>query len=606
MELSISGGRLMSSIQDQEFVRSNGLHTFSQVETGARILCRALVASGVRELFGIPGTHNIEFYDAMSEHESLNPILVTDEQSAGFMADGYYRSSGQMAALNLVPGAGLTHALSGIAEAWLDQIPMLVILCAPRHDLRYGYQLHDIDQKAIVAPIVKKVLSIETHQELYSLTRYAAALAMQAPMGPVAIEVPAELFFKTGAYDASFPYPILPKNSAGFDELDYQNIVQNLRQAKNIGLYLGLGASMPGVLLETLAEQLDALVFTSISAKGIFPETNPRFVWNGMGRSLPPALQKLEEELDCILAIGCRFSEVATASYGFDFKVPLLHVDIDPTVLQRNYPARCTLQADAKSFVTRLLEEAPCRQELYMDMTKLNKVASGLQHVARQLSQHSDEPLVNPQLLFQNLQKRFDADTIYVTDSGNGLFKAMEGLRLQHPRCFLAPVDFSCMGYAVPAAIGAKLANPARPVVAVIGDGAVMMTGMEMLTAHNYGLGILFVVLNDGKLAQIAQFQQKALGQEVLTRIPRVEFSALAQALSLKFLACDASESLDKVLVEAELLCRQGESVLLSLATDYSVPSFFTKAVLKTNAARLEWGDRFRMAGRLLKRKILQ
>ncbi len=596
----------MSSIQDRVFIKTEGLHSASQAETGARILCRALVASGVQELFGIPGTHNIEFYDAISEYDSLNPILVTDEQSAGFMADGYYRSSGRMAALNLVPGAGLTHALSGIAEAYLDQIPMLIILCAPRTDLRYGFQLHDIDQKAILEPVAKKVLTINSHQDLYSLTRYAAALALQCPMGPVALEVPAELFFKTGEYDAAFPYPVLPKNSTGFDESDYQNIVRELQQAKNIGLYLGLGASMPTVLLEKLAEQLDALVFTTISAKGIFPEESPRFVWNGMGRSVPPALQKLEEELDCILAIGCRFSEVATASYGFHFKAPLLHVDIDPDVLQRNYPARCTLQANSTSFVNRLLGETQCRKELSMDVSKLKAVVGGHQRVASELARYSDLDGVNPQLLFQILQERFAADTIYVTDSGNGLFKAMEGLRLHYPRSFLAPVDFSCMGYAVPAAIGAKLANPERPVVAVIGDGAVMMTGMEMLTAHNYGLGILFVVLNDGKLAQIAQFQKGALGQEVLTRIPRVNFSALAQALSLKFLVCDAAEALDQVLLEAEQLCRQGESVLLSLGTDYSVPSFFTKAVLKTNAARLEWGDRFRMAGRLLKRKILQ
>lgn len=596
----------MSLIQDRASAGSEGLRSYSQAETGARILCRALVESGVHTLFGIPGTHNIEFYDAISEHASLKPILVTDEQSAGFMADGYYRSSGRMAALNLVPGAGLTHALSGIAEAWLDQIPMLVILCAPRHDLRFGYQLHDIDQAAIVKPVVKKVLSINTQQELFSLTRYAAALAMQGPMGPVAIEVPAELFFKTGAYDASFPYPTLPKNQTAFDERDYQNILQHVLQSKNIGLYLGLGASMPAPFLQNLAEQLDALVFTSISAKGIFPETNSRFVWNGMGRSLPPVLRQLEDELDCILAIGCRFSEVATGSYSFDFKAPLLHVDIDPDVLQRNYPARSTLLADAQSFVMRLLKDTEERQERSADVTKLTRVTQGHQHIAKELARPSDQPGVNPQLLFQNLQKRFGPDTIYVTDSGNGLFKAMEGLRLETARSFLAPVDFSCMGYGVPAAIGAKLANPARSVVAVIGDGAVMMTGMEMLTAHNYGLGILFVILNDGKLAQIAQFQKGALGQEVMTRIPRLDFLALAKALGLNYRECAGSASLDDALVEAEQLCREGESVLLSLVTDYSVPSYFTKAVLKTNAARLDWGDRFRMAGRLLKRRVLQ
>ncbi len=323
----------MSLIQDRSTSRSEGVKAFSQMETGARILCRALVESGISDLFGIPGTHNIEFYDAISEHDRLNSILVTDEQSAGFMADGYYRSSGRMAALNLVPGAGLTHALSGIAEAFLDQIPMLVILCAPRHDLRFGYQLHDIDQMAIVKPVVKQVLSIRTHHELYSLTRYAAALAVQGPMGPVAIEVPAELFFKTGAYDASFPYPMLPRTPTCFDEQAYQQILKTVLQSKNIGLYLGLGASMPTNALLRLAEQLDALVFTSISGKGIFPETNLRFVWNGMGRCLPPPLRKLEDELDCILAIGCRFSEVATGSYSFDFNAPLLHVDIDPDVL---------------------------------------------------------------------------------------------------------------------------------------------------------------------------------------------------------------------------------------------------------------------------------
>jgi acetolactate synthase-1/2/3 large subunit len=596
----------MNLIHDRALARSDRLHAYTQAETGARILCRALLDSGVHTLFGIPGTHNIEFYDALSEEENLNPILVTDEQSAGFMADGYYRSSGRIAAVNLVPGAGLTHALSGIAEASLDQIPMLVILCAPRHDLRYAYQLHDIDQKSILKPIAKKVLTIETHQDLYSLTRYAAALALQAPMGPVGLEVPAELFFKTGTYEAAHPFPLLPKNPAGFDELDYQTILQRVRQSKNIGLYLGLGATMPSHWLQKLAEQLDALVFTSISAKGLFPESNPRFVWNGMGRVLPPPLRKLEEELDCVLAIGCRFSEVATGSYGFDFKAPLLHVDIDPSVLQRNYRAHATLVADAKSFVVRLLLDTEESPELSTDLTKLTRVANGHQHIATELSRDSDQAGVNPQRLFQGLQEHFGPDTIFVTDSGNGLFKAMEALRLEEARSFLAPVDFSCMGYAVPAAIGAKLASPARPVVAAIGDGAVMMTGLEMLTAQNYGLGILFVILNDGKLAQIAQFQKRALGQEVLTRIPSLDFEALAKAMNLHFLICDEHEALDEVLTSAERLCAQGETVLLSLTTDYSIPSFFTKAVLKSNAARLEWGDRFRMAGRLIKRRVLQ
>ena len=575
-------------------------------DTGARILTRALVASGIQFVFGIPGTHNIEFYDAMAEEPALTPILVTDEQSAGFMADGAFRASGTMAALSLVPGAGLTHALSGIAEAFFDQIPMLVLMCAPRHDLSYGYQLHGIDQAALAQAVVKKVLKATHHQDLWSLTRYAHALALQAPAGPVALEIPAELLFKTGSYDTLQPYPALPRTPSTFSLGDFEAIVKSLSRAQHIGLYLGRGASMPAQLLENLAEHLDAVVFTSISGKGIFPENNPRFVWNGMGRALPPTLRSLEQTLDCVLAIGCRFSEVATASYGFHFQGELLHVDIDETVFHRNYPADHVLKADAESFVKALLAASSCQKKVHLPLEHETAIAQGRWRVRAELSTQKPELGVNPTCLLQALQTEFGPHTIFVTDSGNGLFKAMEGLELSEAQSFLAPVDFSCMGYCVPAAIGAKLAQPDRSVVGLVGDGAVLMTGLEMATARTYGLGILFIVLNDGKLGQIAQFQAGATGREIATEVHGVDFAAFAAALRLEYLACEQTDALEPVLSRAHALCREGRPVILAVKTDYSIPSFFTRAVIKSNFARLEWGDRWRMARRLMKRKILQ
>ena len=122
--------------------------------TGGELVVRALQDEGITHTFGIPGTHNIELYDALGP-SGVTPVLVTDEQSAGFMADGYWRASGRMACVNLVPGAGLTHALSGIAEAFMDGVPMLVLGCGIRQDLRMAYQLHDIDQLAMAAPVTK-------------------------------------------------------------------------------------------------------------------------------------------------------------------------------------------------------------------------------------------------------------------------------------------------------------------------------------------------------------------------------------------------------------------------------------------------------------------
>src|SRR5512140_1775657 len=145
--------------------------------TGAALVVKALEDEGIRLAFGIPGTHNIELYDALAESEIVRPILVTDEQSASFMADAAWRASGVMACVNVVPGAGLTHALSGIAEAYMDCVPMLVLGCGIRRDTGMGYQLHDVDQAAIVAPVTKAQLRPEKGADLYGVIRRACALA---------------------------------------------------------------------------------------------------------------------------------------------------------------------------------------------------------------------------------------------------------------------------------------------------------------------------------------------------------------------------------------------------------------------------------------------
>ena len=149
--------------------------------TGAELVVRALEDAGIGVAFGIPGTHNLELYDALAA-SAVRPILVTDEQSAGFMADGLWRASGAMACLNLVPGAGLTHALSGIAEAYMDGVPMLVLGCGIRRDRPMAYQLHDIDQLAVAAPVTKAGFR-PTGDDLYATVRRACALAGQPARG---------------------------------------------------------------------------------------------------------------------------------------------------------------------------------------------------------------------------------------------------------------------------------------------------------------------------------------------------------------------------------------------------------------------------------------
>ena len=162
--------------------------------SGGEIVVRALQDEGIRFTFGIPGTHNIELYDALADSERIRPVLVTDEQSAGFMADGLWRASGSLGCVNLVPGAGLTHALSGIAEAYMDGVPMLVLGCGIRRETRHAYQLHDIDQLAIVKPVTKGVFSPASGRDLYAAIRSACALARSGTPGPVMVEVSFDLY----------------------------------------------------------------------------------------------------------------------------------------------------------------------------------------------------------------------------------------------------------------------------------------------------------------------------------------------------------------------------------------------------------------------------
>lgn len=569
------------------------------------IIAKALRDEDIHYGFGIPGTHNIELYDALSEDESFTSVLVTDEQCASFMVDGFARSSGKMAVVNVVPGAGLTHAMSGIAEAYMDQVPMLVLTCGIRQDTGNAYQLHDVDQVAMATPVCKKTYRIRTHAELYKSLREACTIARQAPAGPVLVEVPANLYLFPG--DLSENDLIWENPQASLGEIDpskMTEIVQLLGRSRSIVIYVGAGAVDCRNQLIELANHLDAVVFTSLSGKGVFPENHARWGWNTMGPAAPKGLREFSDQADCVLAVGCRFGEVATASFGFKLPENLIHIDADDSVFNRNYPAKVTLKADARVALNALL----ARPDLYPKRPEAKKVAQLKKvhdEVTREQSSYvSSEDRVAPKQLIMALQKHFGPDTVFVTDSGNGTFLAMEHLRLTGQRSFLGPIDYSCMGYSVPAAIGAKIACPDRPVIALAGDGAFLMTGLEMVTAVHSGVGVVILILRDGELSQIAQFQRISLNRQTLTTLAPLDFQSFAKAVGANYLSMARDADIDSVIAKAKEITSQNLPVLLEVRIDYSQKTYFTAGVVKTNFLRFPWKDRLRLAGRVIKRKL--
>ena len=564
--------------------------------SGAEAVLRALEDEGIRFAFGIPGTHNIELYDALVESDRVRPILVTDEQSASFMADAAWRASGVMACVNVVPGAGLTHALSGIAEAFMDGVPMLVLGCGIRTDTGMAYQLHDVDQGAIVAPVTKGTFRPERGAEIYPTIRRACALARQGRPGPVFVEIPANLYLLR--HDSAAEWAAAPQVETASSGEAAAAAAKLLANARRPLLYVGLGAV--GADLVGLAERLEAPVATTFQGKGVFPESHPLALWPGYGASAPPFARQIAGSCDVTLAIGCRFGEVATGSYGAPPRGPLIHADIDPDAVGRNYPAAVGFAGDAREFVAALLPLLPARGA---SEALRRQIAEGRAGVAREIEAGSRDG-VSPGRLLRALQSRFGAETIFTTDSGNGTFLAVEGLTLEKPGKLLAPVDYSCMGYAVPAAIGAKLAMPGAPVIALAGDGAFLMTGLELLTAASLELPLMVFVLRDRELAQIAQFQSVAFGRKSQSQLPDFDLASICRGVGVDCLDLKNDAAIDDVVGRAAAIAEEGRPVAVDVAIDYSRKTFFTRGVVRTTLGRLPWRDRLRFIGRAVARKF--
>jgi len=568
---------------------------------GGAIVVRALEDEGVSFAFGIPGTHNIELYDALAESSKVRTVLVTDEQSASFCADGVWRASGALACANVVPGAGLTHAMSGIGEAFLDNVPMLVLGCGIRRDTGKAFQLHDVDQIAMVRPVTKAQFRPQDGVELYATIRRACRIAREGTPGPVFVEVPANLYLFTHDFEepgsGTRDPGLAPRASdLGPRTPDPDSLLRAtvlLGRAKKPLLYLGAGAAGAGERLVALAERLEAPVATTFQGKGVFPESHPLALWPGFGAAAPPFAREVADRCDATLAIGCRFGEVATGSYGLAIPRPLVHADIDADVIGRNFPADAPIVGDARLVVEALLAALPPRPR---DDALRSAVREGHEAVEREWGAAAGER-VSPFLLLRALQERFGGETVYTTDSGNGTFLAMEMLRLERPRKFLAPVDYSCMGYAVPAAIGAKLARERD-------HGAFLMTGLELLTAAQQGAAVAVFVLRDGELAQIAQFQDAALSRRTASAVPNYGLADISRGVGVECLELSHDDQIPDILGRVAAITAQGKPVVVDTAIDYSEKTYFTHGVVKTTLLRLPWLDRLRFVGRALLRRL--
>lgn len=583
-------------------------------KTAAQLAVQALEQLGITHTFGIPGVHNTELYDALADSAQITPLLVTHEGGGAFMADAFSRiqwgggaqGSAAIGTLLIVPAAGLTHAASGIGEAFLGGVPMLIVTGGIRTDTPQRYKLHGVDQLEIAKGFTKAAFRVMSHEEVVPTIHKAYEIATGGFPGPVLVEIPVNLQLFSAPVSEPPPWqpPAVPAPDAG----SIANAAQLLSRARQVGIFAGWGARHAQAQLIELAELLNAPVSTTLQGLAVFPADHALHAGFGFSRSAVPAARHAFKGCDALLAVGTRFSEIPTGSFGAVVPADLVHVDIDASVFNANYPARVAIEGDARAVLSALLAElkqighaspAPeagqaLRQQIAQDKAAYQKA----------WFEHDSGGRVNPARFFAALREQMPADSITVLDDGNHTFLTAELYPQVWGAQLITPTDFNAMGYAVPAGIGAKLAAPEKEVAVIVGDGCFAMTCMELLTAAANRLGVVFYVFNDGALSQIAQAQQRPYQRLTCTELGQsIDLVAMAQATGAAFVALPDNASAAGAIAQARELAAQGRPVIVDVAIDYSKPTAFTLGTTQTNFGSFPLGQKLRFIKRMVARR---
>ncbi|SEM17591.1 5-guanidino-2-oxopentanoate decarboxylase [Halomonas caseinilytica] len=494
--------------------------------TCAQRLIQLLEAYGVDTAFGIPGVHTIELYRALGESR-LRHVTPRHEQGAGFMADGHARASGKPAACFIITGPGMTNIATAMGQALADSVPMLVISSVnQRASLGRGQgRLHEMPhQRETLAGVSVFSHTLHDPEALSEVLARAFAIFDSARPGPVHIEIPLDVM---GAPVSDAPvtptrsYPPAPAPEA------LRQAAEWLGAAVRPLVLLGGGTvDAPGVA-RILVERLDAPAFTTINAKGVLGLDHPLDL--GATASLPAA-RRLARDADVVLAIGTELGETdydLVFDGGFVLDGRLIRVDIDPQQLGRNQAADLALLAEAGQTMTALVERLP--ESAARDGT------ARAEAVRRELAL-LEEPEIAPYApLFATLHEALP-EAIVVGDSTGPVYAGNFLASLPAPRrWFNAATGFGTLGYGLPAALGAALACPDRPVVALVGDGGLQFVLGELGTARDLGRPVAVVIWNNDGYDEIRRYMAASEIPKLGVDLAAPDFQALAQAFACRY-----------------------------------------------------------------------
>lgn len=506
--------------------------------TGAAALIGALEARGVQFLFGIPGVHTLLPFDLLYDHPSIRAVVTRHEAGSGFAADGYARATGKPGICLVVPGPGATNVATAMLVAKSDSVPLVVITTSVPKALAGRYAIHELDLLALGKPLTKAQIDVTTVADITPGFFAAYAIATREPAGPVQLSIPYDLF---GQAAGSLDFTGDGTNEDAVvgggppDATALNRALALLREARSPVIYAGHGVVRAGAgpALRAIAETLGAPVITSNKARGVFPEDHPLSV----GIPSMAGVTAIARQADVCLALGTHFNEYTTLTWQARLPSNLIRVDLDRDVLDQNYPAAVGIHGDAAVVLEWLLERLPQAQR-----ASLGSVAATSLRDARDerllgflAADSGAEAPFHPRLVARLLREALPSDALFLSDGSSTESWLYEpGFTVTRPNSIFVPEVQQTMGYAVGAALGAGLGAPGRPVVAVVGDGSLLMTLGELATIAAERVPLTICVFNDGcynalRVRQEAVYDRRYVG----TMIGDTNFVGIAEGVGL-------------------------------------------------------------------------
>ena len=532
--------------------------------TGAEMVFQALEDQGVEHIFGYPGGAVLPIYDELNKHKKIKHILVLHEQGAGHAAEGYARSSGKPGVILVTSGPGATNTVTALTDAYMDSIPIVCITGQVPTHLIGTDAFQECDTTGITRPCTKHNWLVKDIKKLSLILHKAFEVATTGRPGPVLIDIPKDIQFQKGNYIK----PKTLKNNTPSSKFNFNGQDKNIEAAVDLIkksskpiLYSGGGVinSGPGAtqLLRELVSLTGFPITSTLQGLGAFPGNHQQFL-GMLGMHGTYEANNAMHDCDLMINIGARFDDRITGKIDeFSPGSKKIHIDIDPSSINKNIKVDLALVGDVKIVLEKLIEVFKKKDPNFADSNK-QKIAAWWSQIEQwrrknSLSYVNSKDVIKPQFAVQRLYELTKAqDTFITTEVGQHQMWAAQHYKFDKPNRWMTSGGLGTMGYGLPAAIGVQVANPDKLVIDIAGEASVLMTMQEMSTAVQYKLPIKIFILNNQYMGMVRQWQEllheKNYSESYTAALP--DFVKLAEAYGCVGIRANKPEELDGKIAE--------------------------------------------------------